>query len=269
MAKIAVVAPVYITNDMHFSLADITMKTLSSSENKLDRIAVVNSIRNNDTDEAWVKSNFDYIEQNDQNILSRAWNKGITKAFERGNDYAMVINLDLVFRLDTVDNLNLLAQKNPDPIIWSSYMFEGEVAGLPKAILSDELINDVHFSLFLVNNRFLNAVGPFDEGFKPVYHEDSDMRWRIGLKGLSMLSWKRSQFFHVENGTLKSSERAKTQDEKILVTSLSYTLKRYIAKWGGYPGKEVFKLPFNGASEKEAIAAVEKIMAEHGVEAFR
>ena len=250
MSSVAIVAPVYITNDEHFAFAYRTMASIPSQNRNIDTIAIVNKIRDNGTDQKWLEDNFKYIEWNDKNVLSRAWNKGAKKAFERGHKYALIINLDILFQPQAIDNLVQDAEEHPDNIIWSSYMWE-DVRTFDQAIPKDEFLADAHFSCFMIDEKLFKEVGEFDEQFVPIYHEDCDMRRRVKLKGHTMRMTKKSWFYHLENGVLKGlaagQKDAETQLEfQAYCSHLDVNRQRYLAKWGGPPYKEVFTQPYNG-----------------------
>lgn len=111
MTKVAVLAAVFIDNNSHRTLAESTIRSVKSSL-PLELIAVINQLRPNTDDSDWVKANFDIVLENDRNILSRAWNKGIKLGFERGADYVLVINLDLLLAETCIDNLVRFARRS-------------------------------------------------------------------------------------------------------------------------------------------------------------
>lgn len=250
MSKIGVVAPIYISNQQHLEMAKVTLDSLSSTHHQLDKIAIVNRFEDSLREGSFLERSFNYVMYNDENIVARAWNRGITETFQRGNDYALVINLDIVFREDTIDNLIKVAKKYPNPIIWSATAW-ADPSTLGTAELTDESIDDAHFSCFLVDRRLFSEIGLFDEGFKPAYHEDADMRYRIRLKGAKMMMTRQSLFFHVENAVIKGSQIAQTSDFWEIERALRKCLERYIRKWGGNPYHEIFKEPFNGCPETD------------------
>jgi len=97
----------------------VSLGELDLGEHTIDRIAV-SSAYDHGIDELGVFSDlFDCWIESDRNVLASSWNRGIDLAFERGNDYALVINLDLAFHPKFLMNIIQGAQNYPDAIVWS------------------------------------------------------------------------------------------------------------------------------------------------------
>lgn len=246
MKRIAILAPVYIDNDAHLNFAQDTMDSIVS-KHQIDKIAIINKIRQNSDDEAWIRNTFDYVETNNQNILARAWNRGIKIALERGAQYVIVINLDLLIHKQCIDNLIEFADSNQDAICWSGYVLNTLVAfDAVSTVKHGRINNRCHFSCFMVDHRLLHTVGEFDEQFAPIYQEDTDMKYRITLKGEKFCMTKSALFFHLENGVLKGYEI--NEDKALADQYLSFIRqneRRYIEKWGGKPHHEKYNIPYN------------------------
>jgi GT2 family glycosyltransferase len=225
-----------------------TINSLKSNQTShaLDLIAIVNGLHGNDTAAAWIKKNFNQVEDNDVNILARAWNKGIRLAFERGADYCLVINLDLLFHPKFLDNLIAFAQSHPEAIAWSG-MLGTEKDVLQAVPVGTEVFPVVSFCAFLIDRRLLEAVGPFDEQFSPAYFEDSDMVYRIKLRGLKLLTTASALFHHFESVTLQSAIfKTEFQYVKTFSDSVKINEARFVRKWGGVPGSEQYQVPYDG-----------------------
>jgi GT2 family glycosyltransferase len=248
-AKIGVVAVPFITNEFQFNVAARTVVSLLAHkiEHDLELIAVVNSIRTGQPHFDWFKRSFDVCEVNDRNILARGWNRGIDIAFARGADYCLVINLDLVFHPRFIDNLVEFARQNPDALMWSGVPWEEEET-LANADLSGPPIGLAHFHCFMIDRRLFELIGRFDEQFEPAYHEDSDMIYRMRLKGARLLATPSARIFHHDRITLKGAMMDRNDEMLIgLRAMMNLSMERYKAKWGGLPGEEQFTAPYNGA----------------------
>jgi GT2 family glycosyltransferase len=247
MAKVAVVTVPFIRNFDQYLFMVETVESLrrNSTEHELDLIAIVNKIESNQQAERWIEKNFDYTEVNDRNIVARAWNKGIETGFSRGASYCLVINLDITFHSLFVQNLISFAQAQPEAIAWSGQSWNNLLT-LEAAPLVGEPINGIEFCAFLIDKRLREVVGLVDEIFEPAYHEDADMAYRVGLKGLTMLRTPSAPFFHFENITYQSAimQCDEPYIEKFK-NSVEGTRSLYERKWGGPPGQELFRVPYN------------------------
>lgn len=244
--RIGLVVVPFITSDLHRSLSEVSLRSIRSSH-PVDKIAIVNRIREGTDDEKWLKSSVSYVEINDQNILARAWNKGIKRALERGARYVLLTNLDLVLHSRCIDELITFAESRPEALLWSASPW-GDVKTLEEAPLSDTISENPHCSCFLVDRRLFERIGEFDEKFVPAYHEDSDMLYRLKLAGIPALRTERALFFHLERGTIKGLVLSTPIEEvKKLDQMIEDNLQRYIRKWGGSPTQELFSSPFEGS----------------------
>lgn len=251
MEKIAVVAVPFIRNFDQYLFMVETLQSLrrNRTDHTLDLIAIINKIEDNQQAERWIESNFDYHEHNDQNIVARAWNKGIEIGFARGATYCLVINLDITFHSLFIHNLVECARSYPDAIAWSGQSRK-KLSTLESDPLDGEPIEGLEFCAFMIDRRLPEVVGPFDEIFKPAYHEDADMAYRVGLQGLTMLRTPKAPFFHFENITYQSA--IMLRDEEYIErfkSAVDGTQKLYEEKWGGPPGSEQFRVPYNKAAE--------------------
>lgn len=254
MAKIAVVTVPFIKSDRHRHLAEECISSIRSSH-EVDTIAVVNSIRSED-DLAWLQKRFSVVQFNDVNILARAWNNGIRIALSRGADLVVVANLDIVFHPLCLDNLLECSQTNTDAVVWSPLAWYDNTT-FEYARLAPRISSGVTWSCFAVNRQLFEKVGEFDEGFIPAYGEDSDMSYRMRLKGLQGVRCHAALFFDSERGTIQGlfdCAQSDIQDSADLLARLQARIsmndERYRRKWGGNAGLESFVVPFNGEAEE-------------------
>jgi len=244
-AEVAIIAPIYITTNSAFMLAEQTMKSVAAPF-PIDKIAIVNRVRDNQTDQQWLANTFDLVLPSDENILARAWNIGIKLAFERGAKYALVINLDIIFHKICIETLISFAEHNRDAILWSATEWL-ELQTLYSAEFPHQgvIVDDAQFSCFLVDKRLFEEVGEFDEQFAPCYHEDTDMRYRIRLLGKTMMRTSAARYFHFDRVSMRSALAEHDTDQVFsLINSTDENLQRYVNKWGGKPGSETFKAPY-------------------------
>jgi len=249
MTRVAIITVPYIRAAHHAILAYRTMTSLAQldlGEHTIDKIAVSNAF-DPIVDEIDVfKDFFDCWIDSDKNVLARSWNRGVEVAFERGNEYALVINLDLAFHPRFLINIIQAAKTYPEAILWSGGLWPEE-ATLVSEPLSDLTVNrGAHYSCFMVDQRLFKQVGKFDENLKPAYHEDSDMIYRIELANLQQYTVQDARFFHYDRATLIGLHIENRTDElNAIRKSMDESMDYYFCKWGGLPGKEIFKIPFN------------------------
>jgi len=178
--------------------------------------------------------------------VSGAWNFGIYHAMVKlGCSYFLVVNNDVILHPEAVkimmEILNL-----PKVVMATATDVSGKI---PKAedILKmkipekEELTECPDFSCFLIKKETIEKVGWFDEKFFPAYFEDNDYHYRIKLAGLLAYKNSRALYYHFGSRTIKESEEVKTK------CNIGYSVNReyYKEKWGGEPGKETFRTPFN------------------------
>lgn len=91
---------------------------------------------------------------------------------------------------------------------------------------------------FLITIDTFYHVGYFDANFYPAYFEDNDFAYRLKLDGyhVQCLPELVPQVFNNSMSVKKDPS---------LNLQFNVNRVRYIEKWGGEPGKETFKTPFN------------------------
>jgi hypothetical protein len=249
MSRIAIVTVPYIRTLHHAIMAYKTMTSLCTvnlESHVVDKIAISNALEPIFDEIDAFREFFDCWVENDRNVLAHSWNRGVELAFERGNEYALVINLDLVFHPRFLVNIVQGAKLYPEAILWSGESW-AEEATLHSAPLSGPHVEKgALYSCFMVDNRLFQRVGKFDENLKPAYHEDSDMIYRIGLASFLQYRIQNALFFHHDRTTLIGLHtEGKTVELDDIRKSMDESMEYYFRKWGGLPGCEVFKTPFN------------------------
>lgn len=252
MTRIGIVTVPYIRTTHHLILACKTMASLWSidvGEYSLDKIAVANAFDPVTDDVDQFLKFFDCWIVSDRNVLARSWNHGIELAFERGNDYSLVINLDILFHPLFLRNIIEGARKYSEAMTWSGQVWQEEatIESAPLPSLSVE--PGTYFSCFLVDRRLFEQIGKFDENLKPAYHEDCDMNYRIALADFKQYRIQNALFYHYDRATLIGLQHDGRVDDLVEIERLmDESMEYYARKWGGLPGHEVFRVPFNGES---------------------
>lgn len=238
--KIAVLTVPYITTPDLFEMAKDTIYSLKS-EHELYKIGVVNKALS--VYEDWLKETHDELIYNDKNCLSRAWNKGIERAKALGYDLVFIPNLDVIFHPKTLDNLVNWAIKHNDNVITASVVHES-LESFRAAQLEDKFqlgFGRSSFSCFLLRIGGYDKIGPFDEVFEPAYYEDDDYSYRLRLANAKFGTALDSVFFHRVSQTLQNDTELKGNWNPIFQDNA----KRYREKWGGMPGEEKYKHPYD------------------------
>jgi GT2 family glycosyltransferase len=102
------------------------------------------------------------------------------------------------------------------------------------------------FCGFVCRSNVYNTVGPFDEMFWPAYHEDADYHWRMKLAGFPILHQPLPVEVGLKSQLISQTKAAMTPAEKDdLERHWRDGRTYYVRKWGGPPGEEQFKVPFN------------------------
>lgn len=93
------------------------------------------------------------------------------------------------------------------------------------------------FSCFCFGRSLFQQIGRFDEKI-PLYFEDNDAHYRIRGSGFEALSY--APYWHYGSTTTNSNPEIQERVANLYRQSEAY----YSQKWGGLPGREVFKTPF-------------------------
>ncbi len=182
---------------------------------------------------------------------AKSWNFGIKDAFERGYEYALVLNNDILLHPEAINKMVERFEKdNNDLAIVSCMDIKGEL-DKPMYIFDYMLSNkkDIkesehpNFSAFMINKESYERIGEFDESFKPAYFEDNDYHYRIKLLKMKAICLPTALFYHFGSATQNEAF------DKPLVGGMKFEMNRnyYISKWGDVPGKETYLKPFNEA----------------------
>jgi hypothetical protein len=109
------------------------------------------------------------------------------------------------------------------------------------------IVEAIGHTLFAITRECIERVGWFDENFYPAYCEDCDYSWRMKLAGVSAGGIGMSEQIagtHEGSSTLRALEAA--EQDAVVRKGEQENQAYYREKWGGAPGAEVFKRPFDG-----------------------
>lgn len=102
------------------------------------------------------------------------------------------------------------------------------------------IVGDSH-NMCLFTRSVFERVGYVDVNYHPAYFEDNDLSRRSQLLGIKMCRVSDAIYFHFWSRTIHQGGM-KAVNDKYFPLNRDY----YMQKWGDVPGKEKFKVPFNG-----------------------
>jgi len=165
--------------------------------------------------------------------VSSAWNLGMKKSLQAGNQYAIICNDDVVFEPNVISELfNTI--KDTGAVMVSANQWEPD----------DKygLTSWTDYCCFAVDiKQLIKNVGWFDENFYPAYFEDNDMRRRVELAGLKSYTRKDLKITHAVSATQWADPNNPVTSEEAFRKNNKY----FIEKWGGEPYEENYIYPFN------------------------
>lgn len=177
--------------------------------------------------------------------LAKAWNEGSKWAIDEDCTHIAICNDDILFSPWTLDALVDHLDSNPDCVLVSG---SDQRANLPDpyAIFTVEQPQDPSvsehpdFACFMIRPDTLTKIGSFDECFVPAYFEDNDYHYRIKLLDYKAHATTGAPYYHFGSQTQNSAEGT-------VVPSYVFEKNRdyFKTKWGGLPGEETFKHPFD------------------------
>lgn len=187
-----------------------------------------------------------YVE-NDMNLgVAASWNLGIIKALEYPSiKNFLIANNDIIFHPECI---NSLVENIEDPrYSLVSSLDVAKECETPSSIfvLPNEMkpyeVDEPDFSCFMINRDTWNKIGAFDEKFYPAYFEDNDYHYRIRLAGTRGVKTSTALHYHYGSRTIKDNPDMESVSNAMYLQNQDY----YVMKWGGKPGKEKYKTPYN------------------------
>jgi GT2 family glycosyltransferase len=118
------------------------------------------------------------------------------------------------------------------------------IAGRFEGVETPRMVTGSHRGLRnaygAMNRAAVETVGLFDEwAFYPIYFDDDDMEHRCRLGGVEWVTY---------DGSIRHAGSATIRDPVFgAANSRTFPLnyRHYLKKWGGGPGAEVFRTPYN------------------------
>lgn len=215
-----------------------------------------------------VNENFHYKKFNNNEGLTKAWNYGLHDCFDNhACDYVFLPNNDVLFHEKTIDLLVDRFEKKDEDVVMVTAMNIASECETPQSIFTKDIkekenIDEAEspdFSGFMVNKKFWEEIGEFDNGFSEIgraYFEDGDMHRRIKLSNLKAIVLPQAIYYHfgsrtqiegIQEKITIGNNSAQEEKHKRFEANRNY----FIEKWGGTPepdgkiGERLWKRPFN------------------------
>jgi len=190
-------------------------------------------------DSAAKRKDVSYYPYGENRGLARSWNEGILEAREAEADVIMIANDDVLPGKGDIDAMAEAAvewQFEPQKAEGFAYMVTGRMYDL-----RNEEFSTSDFGMFALNPIALDTIGMFDEQFFPIYFEDKDYAYRAHISGLHAINVESTEIIHQGSGNINALPDLMEQNHKTFEANKAY----YVKKWGGEPGQERFKQPFD------------------------
>ena len=148
--------------------------------------------------------------------VGASWNVLCKKIFE-SCDHALILNDDIYLGKKEISLISLAShKKNKDCIIKAT----------------------PDWCAFIMPHNIYRIVGDFDECFVPAYYEDKSYEYRCKLKGVSIHKTP-----DLNPMIYKSSQTIEKAPN--IFNACRSNKEKYIEMWGGEPGHEKYRQPYN------------------------
>ena len=162
-------------------------------------------------DNTWI------FEQETNLGVAGSWNYLIKKAIEKGYEYFLILNDDVILKKDKEWLEKIINRGNPNDFILCRPFY--------------------NLSSFILNKTIYDKVGEFDEEFVGSYFEDNDYMYRMRLSGCTI------RYNDDLNPDIYRNSMTIQKDP--LLGNYINNREHFIKKWGGLPTEETYKTPFN------------------------
>lgn len=174
-------------------------------------------VDNGNQDIPRISTNLTIYEMSENLGVSGSWNWLVKNAIKQGYEHFLILNDDVVLKKDeaTINALIDEGGENTFHVCKSFY----------------------NWSSYILNKHIYEKVGEFDENFKRCFFEDNDYCYRMILAGVNYM------FHDFLNPEVYRNSQTIAKDPTL--SGYLENEKYFIEKWGGRPGSETFKTPFN------------------------
>ena len=231
MTKVLIGVPILNRPDLLERLSNSLKVCRNIGKYKFDICIVNNSVNNSEIDDVIEYMRYDF--NGNKNVSTIVFNNNENKGVSAS--WNQIIN---VFQNDDYTHLIVCGNDvSPDP------MFVDTMVDFEKLYVDGAMyFGNAGHNAWMINKNFKEELYNFDENFFPAYFEDNDVSYRIKLLGLKQYDVPNA-FVNNDNGsqTINSDPHYRSA----CATTFEMNKAYYIEKWGGVPGQEKFKTPFN------------------------
>lgn len=204
-------------------------------------LEAVDSIRTEHPHQIFIQRNY-----NNNIGVAGAWNCGTDLAIRSNCDIIFILNDDIILGQETVDHMVDLIQADDSIGVLTACDYRNtktaqEVYDMPNPHHEVDILDAPDFACFAIPSWAVDVMGWFDPKFFPAYFEDNDYVYRTLLAGKRPVRSQNSPFFHYGSRTQNQTNIAPVVPPPVFEANRAY----YQSKWGGWPGKEKYKTPFN------------------------
>lgn len=154
------------------------------------------------------------VERSSENKgVAGSWNFLMKRIFKH-HEYAFILNDDIYLGKNKNDIESLLENKY------------------------DFYVTEFNWCSYIIPKSTFELVGGFDEIFFPAYYEDNDYHQRMKMCNLSYFATNKLNPEIFRNSMTIEKDPSLNQE-------FETNKFKYIVKWGGLPGFETFKTPYN------------------------
>ncbi len=218
-------------------------------------------IDNNSIDETELEASkmesvlFHSIRNSERWGFQRSVNTGVKEGIKTGAELFLICNNDITIHPEAI--WRLVDRFSKDPVGMVTCMdIRGEMNEnniIPAMIGSlnaneKEAVEEAphpNFSAFMVSRACWEAIGEFDELFAPAYFEDNDYHYRMKLMEIPAVVLPAAMFYHYGSRTQNEAEGVPIVSGGMFENNRAF----YAKKWGGIPGQEKFKTPYNDSAK--------------------
>ena len=143
-------------------------------------------------------------------VIRNSSNKGVSKAYNQGikssldSKYFLIVNNDVEFRSDSIDNLLAFARKNDYGMVTSIDTLRCYKQDYKSFQIKDEEWEGLCNSCFILKDWVIEKVGYYDEFYFAGW-EDCDYIARLNLLGIEKKSTFMSVIKHEEGSTPRNN----------------------------------------------------------------
>lgn len=176
------------------------------------------------------------VVQNEANSVAGAWRHAIRHGLNQAEtDIVLLANQDVEFYPETLMKLTTAARQH-------EFVFGRPPRAQDRFSLWGGTI--ASFRKFAERDIDRKNCGLPDTQFTPAYYEDNDLDYRMRLSGMTQTAVD-APYKHKGSSVIRFNRAARKANR----LSFAENSKRYIAKWGGLPGEEKFKIPYGENGE--------------------